>query len=162
MAEATGIITIITPCAFARRAARAEDADRQRREERQQHELREGRQRQQRCAEEEDQERESGEELRVTAGRTRAAQSRYKRGARFRRSRRGAGGEEARRWKLLPMAHASYRVLCGQLRAEKRTQRQLFGDVKLISPNVNVRHRTKRGQSQGIPGRHRRLKKIFF
>ena len=66
------------------------------------------------------------------------------------------------RWRLLSMAHASNRVLCGQLRAEKRTRRQSFGDVKLISPNVNVRHRTKRGQSQGIPGRHRRLKKIFW
>ena len=75
------------------------------------------------------------------------------------------GGKEERRRgdeKLLPSAHASYRVLRGRVREVKRTQRQQIGDGMLVSPNVNVLHRTKRGKSQGISGRHRRLKKNFF
>ena len=76
----------------------------------------------------------------------------------------GGGTEERRRGdeKLLPSAHASYRVLRGRVREVKRTQWQQIGDGMLVSPNVNVLHRTKRGKSQGISGRHRRLKKIFF
>ena len=74
------------------------------------------------------------------------------------------GAEERRRGdgKLLPCAYTPYLISCGQVRVTKRTQRQPVGDVKLVSPNVNVLHRTKRRKSQGISGRHRRLKKMFF
>ena len=52
----------------------------------------------------------------------------------------GGGAEERRRGneKLLPSAHASYRVLRGRVRGVKRTQRQKIGDGVLVSPNMNV------------------------
>ena len=76
----------------------------------------------------------------------------------------GGGTEERRREdeKPLPWAHAYCRGLDGQLRAMSRTQQLHINNGISVSPNVNVRHRTKRGKSQRISGRHRRLKKNFF